>query len=261
MDTLHPLTAPTRATPRRRALPVAVARPVLPMASATAFMMACVMALVMAMAPAPAQARSHHHHGARVHTDSTAGQFDYYLLSMSWSPTYCLTHPENSAECGARGYGLILHGLWPQYEAGGYPEACATDATLDAEALRVGASLYPSESLLRHEWERHGSCSGLSPVDYLHAADRASAVLKLPPALEAPDHEQVMTSGQLLGLLRGANPSLPEGAVRIACTRDRLSEIRVCLTRDLQYRECGRGVGGHCPADHLVITATRPGTR
>lgn len=218
-------------------------------------LLACI--ALLGLAAVPAQARSHGHHGARVHGESTAGQFDYYLLSMSWSPTYCLTHPENRAECGGRGYGLILHGLWPQFDNGGYPEACATDARLDAEALRIGATLYPSESLLRHEWERHGSCSGLSPVDYLHAADHAAAVLKVPPRLEAPHHDLVMTTGQLLGLLHESNPSLPDGAVRIACTRDRLSEIRLCLTRDLQYRECGRGVGGHCPADHLTITATR----
>ena len=214
-----------------------------------------------ALPAAPVSARSHGHHAARAQDEATAGQFDYYLLSMSWSPTYCLTHPENSAECGGRGYGLILHGLWPQYEDGGYPESCASDARLDAQALRIGAGLYPSESLLRHEWQRHGSCSGLSPADYLRAADRATAVLKMPPALEAPVQDQVMTSRELLGLLRTANPGLPEGAVRIACTRDRLSEIRLCLTRALGPRECGRGVGGHCPADHLVIPATRPAAR
>jgi ribonuclease T2 len=244
--------------------PQAPARPMTSSRAGTALLafIALLGLALLGLAAAPAQARSHGHHGARqqgarVHGESTAGRFDYYLLSMSWSPTYCLTHPENRAECGGRGYGLILHGLWPQFDDGGYPEACASDARLDAEALRIGATLYPSESLLRHEWERHGSCSGLSPVDYLHAADRAAAVLKVPARLEAPHHDLVMTTGQLLGLLHEANPSLPDGAVRIACTRDRLGEIRICLTRDLQYRECGRGVGGHCPSDHLTITATR----
>jgi len=237
METMHHPQARARRTPWHLALLALLGLSLLPASLATA--------------------RSHHHHAAATHAEATAGQFDYYLLSMSWSPTYCLTHPENRAECGGRGYGLILHGLWPQYESGGYPEACASDERLDAEAQRIGATLYPSPSLLRHEWERHGSCSGLSAVDYLHAADRASALLKLPPVLEAPHHDQVMKPEQLLQLLHQANPSLPDGAVRIACTRDQLSEIRLCITRDLQFRECGRGVGGHCPSDHVTIPATR----
>jgi len=223
--------------------------------------MALAMALLAVAAGAAAHSHRHHARDASAQGPASAGRFDYYLLSMSWSPTYCLTHPENLAECGGRGYGLILHGLWPQYESGGYPEGCATDAVLDAEARRVGATLYPSESLLRHEWERHGSCSGLSALDYVRTADRASALLKIPQALEAPHQDHSMDTGQLLQLLRAANPGLPDGAVRVACTRDHLSEIRVCLTRELRFRDCGRGVSGHCPGDHLKIPATRPATR
>jgi ribonuclease T2 len=243
MHTTHSPAEPPRRSPLRRALP------------------ALALLLALALPASEALARHRNHHAARPRGEAVAGQFDYYLLSMSWSPTYCLTHPDNRAECGGRGYGLILHGLWPQYEGGGYPEDCASEARLDGESLRIGASLYPSESLLRHEWQKHGSCTGLSPVDYLHAADRATAVLKNPTALEAPHHDQAMTTRQLLEQLHAANPGLPEGALRIACTRDQLSEIRVCLTRDLVPRDCGRGVGGHCPADHLAIPAARPSSR
>ena len=196
---------------------------------------------------APAQAR---HHGAR------PGQFDYYLLSLSWSPTYCLTHAGDRDECGDRGYGLILHGLWPQFDNGGSPENCQT-APLDAAARRQGATLYPSENLLRHEWQRHGSCSGLAAADYLRLADRAVAQLVVPPELSAPRTALHFSAAELARRVHAANPQLPVGGLRIACSRDALNEIRVCLTRSLQFRDCGAGVGGSCPAGPLRIPATR----
>jgi ribonuclease T2 len=45
------------------------------------------------------------------HSDDEAGQFDYYLLSLSWSPAFCLQSP-GAAECdGPRRFGFIVHGL------------------------------------------------------------------------------------------------------------------------------------------------------
>ena len=53
---------------------------------------------------------------------SVAGVFDYYLLALSWSPTFCLTH-QKDAQCSGKGYGFVLHGLWPQYTRGGWPQS------------------------------------------------------------------------------------------------------------------------------------------
>ena len=53
-----------------------------------------------------------------------SGEFDFYVLSLSWSPTFCLTHPGNE-QCSGKGYGFVLHGLWPQYARGGWPASCA----------------------------------------------------------------------------------------------------------------------------------------
>jgi len=210
--------------------------------------------LVLFAVAMPAQARTHHRSSHA--TPRAAGGFDYYLLSLSWSPTYCLTHPGDRDECGDRGYGLILHGLWPQFEDGGYPENCQA-APLDAAARRLGATLFPSEQLLRHEWQRHGSCSGLAAADYLRTADRAVAQVVVPPELSAPRNALHFSAAELARRVRAANPQLPAGGLRIACSRDALNEIRVCLTRGLQFRDCGAGVGGSCPAGPLRIPATR----
>src|SRR5262249_40589503 len=53
------------------------------------------------------------------------GQFDYYVLSLSWSPSFCETATGNARrqQCGTRPFSFVVHGLWPQYERG-FPESC-----------------------------------------------------------------------------------------------------------------------------------------
>jgi ribonuclease T2 len=198
---------------------------------------------------------SHHH--ARTDRNGQAGQFDYYVLSLSWAPTYCLTHRDDSDECSGKGYGFVLHGLWPQYDAGGYPESCATQLELTADAAAKGRTIYPSARLMQHEWQEHGTCSGLDARGYFNTADRATAVVRIPSAMEAPRADQSLTSDRIASLFQGSNPHLPQGAMTVACNRAELSEIRVCLTRDLKPRACGRGVRSNCPHVPLAIPASR----
>lgn len=196
--------------------------------------------------------QARHHHSPR---EGVAGQFDYYLLSLSWAPTYCLTHADDGSECSGKGYGFVLHGLWPQYDAGGYPENCSTQFDLSGQAVAKGRTLYPSERLMQHEWTEHGSCSGLDALSYFNAADHASAVVSTPAAFEAPRAEQSLTARQIAALFQATNPRLPAGALNVACSRAELSEIRVCLTRELLPRACGRGVHSTCPDVPLQIPA------
>jgi ribonuclease T2 len=186
-----------------------------------------------------------------------AGQFDYYLLTLSWSPSYCLVHPGDRDQCQGRGYGFVLHGLWPQFDGGGYPQQCATRLDLDRAAQAVGRTLYPSPQLMQHEWQRHGTCSGLEPLEYFRTADRALAVLHTPALFEAPRADQQLPAAQLLAAFRTANPALPPHAMTVACRGGELSEVRVCLTRSLQLRACGRGVRDSCPSAPILVPAAR----
>ncbi len=62
---------------------------------------------------------------AQDHRQNAPGQFDYYVLSLSWSPSFCETATSNARrqQCGARPFSFVVHGLWPQYERG-FPESC-----------------------------------------------------------------------------------------------------------------------------------------
>jgi ribonuclease T2 len=197
----------------------------------------------------------HHSHAAS--TVNAPGHFDYYLLALSWSPSYCIVHPGDRNQCQGRGFGFVLHGLWPQFNAGGYPQTCATNVGVDRAAEQVGRTLYPSPQLMTHEWQRHGTCSGLEPMEYFRTADRATAVLHIPMPFEAPRADQHFSPGQILAAFTAANPASPPHAMTVACSRNELSEVRVCLTRALLPRPCGRGVRDSCPTAPILVRAVR----
>lgn len=213
--------------------------------------------LVITLVTAPATARHNRRHTDAGRSAGLAGQFDYYLLTLSWSPTYCITHSDDTAQCGAKGYGFVLHGLWPQFQDGGYPEYCGASQPLSAAARRVGESLYPSPRLVGHEWDRHGRCSGLDALGYFRTADRALAVVQVPQQLQTPRRALALSAAQIRTAFRNANPQLGDDGFAIVCARNELSEVRVCLDPALKWRACGRGVCDSCPAGALQIPASR----
>jgi ribonuclease T2 len=197
------------------------------------------------------------HLGPSVVDDATPGVFDYYLLSLSWSPNYCLTHEQDRAQCGGKGLGFVLHGLWPQFDAGDYPQYCRGEQSLSAQAAALGQTIYPSPKLMQHEWQSHGTCSGLDALSYFKTADRALASVQVPQVLEAPAHSLMLSGAQILAVFRDANPHSPENAVTVACSHGQLSEVRVCLTRELAPRSCGQRVRSSCPDGPVRIPSSR----
>jgi ribonuclease T2 len=196
------------------------------------------------------------HHPGRGQ-EAASAQFDYYLLTLSWAPTYCLTHGDDRSQCSGKGYGFVLHGLWPQFESGGYPEHCPTPSRLSPQAEAVGRTAFPSLDLMRHEWQAHGTCSGLDAITYFRTADRALGRVRIPAPFEAPAATATMTPAQIAALFHAANPAIPEGGMTVACGRRGLSEVRLCLSRDLTFRSCGRGVRNSCPVSPVDVPAAR----
>ena len=185
------------------------------------------------------------------------GEFDYYVLSLSWSPAFCLDAP-GAAECnGPRRYGFIVHGLWPQYESGS-PQHCAGRHRVPEEAVRGIIDLLPARSLIEHEWSVHGTCSGLEPMDFFALVRRAyrEAVV---PQLTTQSVEQP-TAAIADDFLR-ANPRMPAAALVVTCTGEgapRLREVRLCLTRELVARECSPFVmRAACRARTVIVPPIR----
>src|SRR5215469_16524921 len=115
-------------------------------------------------------------HRSRQASQGTPGVFDYYLLTLSWSPEFCYSHG-NRPECQSGHHGFLAHGLWPQY-VNGYPEHCS-DAPGLANPGEM-ANIMPDAGLVAHEWDTHGTCSGLDAESYFQLLRRAFGSIKVP---------------------------------------------------------------------------------
>ncbi|HUD24669.1 MAG TPA: ribonuclease T2 [Burkholderiaceae bacterium] len=185
-----------------------------------------------------------------------AGSFDDYVLALSWSPTFCASHPGDYPECSQR-RGFVVHGLWPHYAGGGGPEHCGTTEVLDPDTVERAKAAMPDERLIHHEWVVHGSCSGLSPHDYFITLIRAVARPSIPSEFDG-SRPRRLTAPQIVAAFVKENPSMSPRSLALRCTGDELEEVRICLSRDLHPQPCGRDVRSRCPAGPLRIGATRP---
>ena len=119
-----------------------------------------------------------------------AGDFDYYVLSLSWSSAWCALEGDDrdDPQCDpGRGLTFVLHGLWPQYEDG-YPSYCRTAERDPTRAMTAAMTdIMGGAGLAFYEWKKHGRCSGLSAEDYFLTARRAFATISVPGLFEAVD--------------------------------------------------------------------------
>lgn len=167
-----------------------------------------------------------------------AGDFDYWLLALSWSPAWCATEARGPAEqCDPdRDLGFVLHGLWPQYEDG-WPEFCTTAARDPSRRETAAmADVMGSGGLAWYQWKKHGRCSGLAAPDYFDLA-RLAFTLTTRPDLEAR-----MTADAIEAAFLAVNPGLAPEDLVVTCSEGMVREVRLCLTRDLAPRPCGTDV-------------------
>ncbi|BBR09152.1 ribonuclease [Aeromonas caviae] len=159
-----------------------------------------------------------------------AGEFDYYAMALSWSPEHCAIKPGDREQC-ARKLGFVLHGLWPQYQRG-YPASC-TRERLDVDMEQQFAGLYPSRFLYRHEWEKHGTCSGLSQEEFHQLASDLRQKVKIPAAYQSPEEPLRKNSFQLKADLASANEWLAPDNITVACADGGrfLREIYICINK------------------------------
>jgi ribonuclease T2 len=190
------------------------------------------------------------------------GKFDFYVLSLSWSPSFCEATGErgrDSEQCGARPYSFVVHGLWPQYEKG-FPEYCQVPAPrLDRNIVSSMLDLMPAPRLIFNEWDKHGTCSGLSPRAYFDSVRKARAVVKIPEPYVEVTRALTVTPDEVEEAFVAANPGLTRGAVSVTCDSRRLSEVRVCMSKELGFRECPEVERRACRRDRIVMPPVRGG--
>lgn len=194
------------------------------------------------------------------------GEFDFYVLSLSWSPSFCEDAAERGnsgrsqqVQCGGgRPFSFVVHGLWPQYEHG-FPEYCDRNSWLDRNIMTSMLDLMPAPGLIFNEWKKHGTCSGLGARGYFETIRKARAAVKIPPEfIDLADPKTVSPTDVEDAFIK-ANPGLPANAIAVTCNRSRLSEVRICMGKDLQFRGCDEIDRRACKRDQVTMPPVRGG--
>lgn len=197
---------------------------------------------------------------------SAPGKFDFYVLALSWSPSYCASVKQRAPDrkpglqCGGRPFSFVVHGLWPEYEKG-FPSYCQVPAQRLTHSIVSGMlDLMPSPNLIFYEWWRHGTCSGLTPNAYFEAVRKARAVVKIPADYLDPPSPVSVAPDAVADAFVKANPGLTRAAMAIVCDKKRLTEVRLCMSKDFGFHDCTEVAKRSCKRDKVEMPAVRGGT-
>ena len=193
-----------------------------------------------------------------------AGRFDYYTLSLSWSPTYCRSDQgqRNPSQCGpGRRFAFVVHGLWPQYVRG-WPDFCRTRQRWVAQQqIDRMMDIMPSKGLIIHQWKKHGTCSGLDQRDYFRLTRALFDRVKIPARYLSPTDPVLVSPNQLVSDFVKTNRELRAEMISVQCgnQRDRsnLRELRICFNRKGDFVACGPNEKRQCRAQTLVLLPVR----
>jgi ribonuclease T2 len=196
-----------------------------------------------------------HPNGPTPMPEPTGGDFGFYLLAMTWAPSFCCLEPTKQ-QCTqlAGSYAaehLTLHGLWPNFtdeQSRGRPRAwpqfcdryahceqaedatCAPDVAVPPELAHYAPGYVTDDgAMATHEWSKHGSCTTLDASGYFTA--------ELVGILHVPNHDALVASiGKDLPrdeLQRAFG--VPAESVVLGCDAHcRLTQVGFCLAKDGQ---------------------------
>ena len=147
-----------------------------------------------------------------------AGDFDYYVLALSWSPNWCaLEGDARDAEQCEGDFGWVVHGLWPQYERG-WPSYCRSNARAPSRSMTgAQADLFGAGGAAWYQWKKHGICSGLSAQDYYRLAREAFARVERPEVLRRLDRTVKLPATVIEEAFLAANPEMTADQITITC--------------------------------------------
>ena len=190
----------------------------------------------------------------------TAGEFEYYVLSLSWQPNWCTETGDarRDPQCRAGGgQGFIVHGLWPQYKVG-FPSDClSTERDPSRGDTAAMVDFMGGAGLAFYEWKKHGRCTGLSSADYYAALRNAFGKVTVPPLFAKVDHTLQVPPLVVQDAFLESNPQLKADQITVTCHGTMIEEVRICLTKDLQPRDCGMYVVDDCKLKDAELDAIR----
>ena len=198
-----------------------------------------------------------------------AGKFDYYVTSLSWSPSYCASarggraDDQQCAPRDGRRFAFVLHGLWPQFEKG-WPQDCKSAAgdRVPRQVADRMLDIMPSDKLVFHEWRKHGTCSGLSIDGYFNLARELHDKVKIPQRYQQTNDPRLTVSpDEVINDFMASNPGLKRDMIVVKCggPGNRMEEVRVCSDKQGAFRACGRNEDQRkaCSAAKMYVPPVR----
>lgn len=124
-------------------------------------------------------------------------QADLYVFAYIWEPESCYKNPSWAQCSDPQSFwetNFVIHGLWPQYSAGGYPSDCTTEPFNDTAIANIGMDTMnhywpniksePTDpdyySFWQHEWSKHGTCTTLTQAVYFNSTINLSKMYGTP---------------------------------------------------------------------------------
>lgn len=166
--------------------------------------------------------------------EAAPGDYDYYILNLSWSPEFCFTH-RGSPECAAHP-GFVVHGLWPERNDGSYPKQCPDRPGPSSDAAWQG--VIPTAYLAQHEWQTHGACTPYAADAYFGLIRKAFQSIKIPDTLTHTTHQTMQPPADIIDSFARINTGLPPGSIVLSCGNNYLTAIEVCFDKNLNARAC-----------------------
>lgn len=192
--------------------------------------------------------------GGVANAQSRSGNFDFYVLALSWSPSFCALEGREKGreQCDGPAKGFVLHGLWPQYDRG-FPSNCDHPVrNAPFAVMQQIRGLFPEEGLARHQWRKHGTCSGQTPAGYFAEVKRAVEKVKIPDSFNEAREGGRVNPRDIERKFIEANPGLRPGMLATTCVRGMLQEVRVCMSKDLrEFQACPDVVRSGCRAQNV----------
>jgi ribonuclease T2 len=193
-------------------------------------------------------------------TSAMAEDFDYYVLSLSWSPSWCAYegYAKNSEQCDDnKNFGWSLHGLWPQNNRG-YPSFCQTPKRPPSrQDTNTMTDIMGTSGLAWHQWKKHGSCSGLDGTDYLNLSRKAYQTINRPDVFRKLDKTVRVPASVIEEAFLKANPDLEPDMITVTCHQDWIQEVRVCMSKSLDPVPCGQDVVKDCKLTRAILPPIR----
>lgn len=92
---------------------------------------------------------------------------------------------------------------------------------------------------------------------YFEAVRKARAVVKIPPQYVDLQEPLSVSPAAVEDAFQSVNPGLARDGMAIVCDKRRLTEVRICLSKDLQFHQCPDVARRSCRREQLAMPPLR----